>query len=119
MGLAAKNVQFVDAVVLGVNSPTVKLNNLPTLTIGRSSGEPQPKSISFAHNIQCINFINPVSALLQSATLTANVFYLFANTGLGQVTLALDNGGTVGTLATYILVSGQIVEFFFDGTNLS
>jgi hypothetical protein len=119
MGLAGKNVQFVDAVVLGVNSPTVKLNNLPTLTIGRASADPQPKSVSFANNIQCVNFIAGMSALLQSATLTKNALYLFVNTGSGRVTLALDNGGTVGTLATYILVSGQVIEFFFDGTNLS
>jgi hypothetical protein len=119
MGLAGKNVQFVDAVVLGVNSPTVKLNNLPTLKIGRASADPQPKSISLA-GVQCINFICGLSALLQSATLITNTTYLFVNTGSGAVSLSLDNSaGTIGGLGTYILRPGAVVELQYDGTNLS
>jgi hypothetical protein len=118
MGLAGKNVQFVDAVVLGVNSPTVKLNNLPTLTISRASADPQPKSISLA-GVQCVNFICGLIATLESATLITNTTYLLVNTGSGGVSLSLDNGGTVGGLGNFILKPGAVVELQFDGTNLS
>ena len=120
MGVANDNVQFTNAVTLGVNSPAVKLNNRPTLIVSRSTAEPAKKSISFAGNIQAVNFISGVNAILQSATLTKNAVYLFVNTQPGVVTLALDNGGTVAGQSTpYVLGFGAPIEFAFDGTNLS
>jgi hypothetical protein len=119
MSIAGKSVIFTDAITLRNNSPTVRLNNQPTLIVSRSSSDPQTKPISFAGNIQCVNFINPVAALLLSATLIQTASYLFVNTGLGKATLTLDNGGTVGGLPTFILASGQAIEFQFDGQNLS
>jgi hypothetical protein len=118
MSVAGKNVQFVDAVVLGVHSPTVELNNLPTLVVSRSTAEPVQKNISFAGNIQVVNFIAGVFAILQSATLAKNGFYLFVNTCPANIPMSLDSGGTVGGLATYILQPGQAIKFLFDGTNL-
>jgi hypothetical protein len=119
MGLQNQNVAIVNAVELGNNSATVKLNNCPTLTVSRSTAEPARKSISLA-GIQAVNFIAGVNAILQSATLTKNAIYLFVNTQPGVVTLALDNGGTIAGQSTpYVLAFGAPIEFAFDGTNLS
>ncbi len=119
MGLANQNVTISNAVELGNNSATVKLNNRPTLVVSRSTAEPPTKSISLAGNIQAVNFIAGVNAVLQSASLARTASYLFVNTQPGVVTLALDNGGTVGGQAVYTLAFGVPIEFAFDGTNLS
>jgi hypothetical protein len=119
MGVAGGNVTFVNAVTLGVNSPTVKLNTLPTLIVSRSTAESPNKNISFAGNVQCVNFLCGVNAILQTATMVAIATYLFVNTGSGTVVLSLDNAGTVGGAATYNLAPGAVVEFSFDGTKLS
>jgi len=119
MAVAGGNVTFVNAVTLGVNSPTVKMNSLPTLIVSRSTAEPVQKSISFSGNVQVVNFIAGMIANLQSATLTNNAAYLFVNTGSGVVNLILDNSGTVGGVAIYNLMPGQAIEFAFNGTSLS
>jgi hypothetical protein len=119
MAVAGNNVNFVNAVILAVNSPTVRLNTVPTLVVSRSTAEPVTKSVSFANNIQCVNFVAGMIANLQSATLTNSAVYLFVNTGSGVVNLILDNGGTVGGLAIYNLKPGAAIEFGFNGTNLS
>jgi len=125
MGIAGKSITISDAVNIGSN-PSGKLNNLPTLVVRRSSSEPLKKSISFAGNIQAVNFITGMNAILQSATLTTNAIYLFIKTTpdafnqSGVVTLVLDNGGTINGQATpYILAFGAPIEFQFDGTNLN
>jgi len=56
MGLANSNLTISDAVDLGNNSATVRLNNRPTLVVSRSTAEPARKSISLA-GIQAVNFI--------------------------------------------------------------
>ncbi len=120
MGLANQNVTISNAVDLGNNSATVRLTNRPTLTVSRSTAEPARKSISFAGNIQAVNFIAGVNAILQSATLIQSAVYLFVNTQPGVVTLALDNGGTIAGQSTpYVLAFGAPIEFAFDGTNLA
>ena len=48
-----------------------------------------------------------------------NSVYLFVNSQPGVVTLQLDNGGTVGGQAIYVLAFGAPIKFQFDGTNLS
>ena len=118
MAVAGNNVSFVNAVILGVNSTTVKLNTLPTLIVSRSTAEPVAKSVSFVGNIQVVNFVAGMIANLQSATLTNTAVYLFVNTGSGVVNLILDNGGTVGGVAIYNLMPGQAIEFAFNGTSL-
>src|SRR6266478_9764539 len=119
MGIAGKSVSISDAVNIGSN-PSGKLNNLPTLVVRRSSSEPLKKSISFAGNIQAVNFIAGVNAILQSATLTSNAVYLFVNSQPGVVTLRLDNGGTIAGQSTpYVLAFGAPIHFQFDGTNLN
>lgn len=102
------------------------LRQLPTLTVSRSSADPRTKSISFASGqvgvqpagtVQCVNFISPVAAILQSATMTKGAnYYFFQTGGIGSTTLTLDNGGTVGGVSAYNL-SGSI-QFVYDGTNL-
>jgi len=119
MAVAGGNVTWVNAVILGVNSPNVKMNNVPTLVVSRSTADPVRQKISFANNIQCVNFVAGMIANLQSATLTNTAVYLFVNTGSGVVNLILDNGGTVGGVAIYNLMPGQAIEFAFNGTNLS
>ncbi len=120
MGLANQNVAIVNAVELGNNGPTLELNNRPTLIVSRSTAEPAAKSISFAGNIQAVNFIAGVNAILQSATLTSNAVYLFVNSQPGVVTLRLDNGGTIAGQSTpYVLAFGAPIHFQFDGTNLN
>jgi hypothetical protein len=120
MGLANQNIAIVDAVQLGNNGPTLELTNRPTMIVSRSTAEPARKSISFAGNIQAVNFISGVNAILQSATLTKNAVYLFVNTQPGVVTLSLDNGGLVAGQSTpYVLAFGAPIHFQFDGTNLN
>ena len=119
MSLAGKNVTFTDAVVLGLTSPTAKLNSLPTLVVSKSSADPLVQTVSLA-GFQVVNFISGVNAVLQSTTLVKNCVYLFVNTGAGTVSLTLDNGGTInGSASAYILTAGAAIEFLFDGTNLS
>jgi hypothetical protein len=120
MAVASGNVEFKNAIVLGVNSATVRLNNLPTLVVSRSTAEPVIKPISFAGNIQVVNFIAGVFANLQSATLSVNTTYLFVNTGSGNVPMFLDNGGQInGQVGPYNLVPGTAIEFQWDGANLN
>jgi len=119
MAVATDSVSFVNAVILGVNSPNVRQNNRPTLLVSRSTAESPNKSISFAGNIQCVNFIAGVNAILQTGTLITNSVYLFVNTGSGTVVLTLDNGGNIGALPTYNLAPGAVVEFQYNGTSLS
>ena len=119
MGLANQNVTISNAVELGNNSATVKLNNRPTLTVSRSTAEPAAKSINLT-GFQAVNFIAGVNAILQSASLVNTATYLFVNTQPGVVTLKLDNGGTIAGQSTpYVLAFGAPIEFAFDGTNLS
>lgn len=120
MAIAGNNVTINNSVELGNNSPTVRLNNVPTLVVSRSTASPATQSISFAGNIQAVNFIAGVNAILLSATLIRNASYLFVNSQPGGVTLTLDNGGTInGQTTPYILGFGTPIEFQFDGTNLS
>jgi hypothetical protein len=119
MALASGPVAFTNSVSLGVNGPTSKLINRPTLIVSRSTAESPTKLISFAGNIAAVNFIAGCNAILQTATMNATAVYLFVNTQPGPVTLALDNGGTVGGQAIYILAFGAPVEFQFNGINLS
>jgi hypothetical protein len=97
------------------------LYNLPTLNVSGSSANNYIASVSFANNIQCINFIGGVRlATILSATLVAQNPYIFANTsGTFPVSLELDNGGTIGGLSIYPLNSGTIIQFQFSGGNLS
>jgi hypothetical protein len=97
------------------------LYSLPTLNVSGSSANNYAVTVSFANNIQCINFTGGVrTATLQSATLAQQVVYTFANTsGTYPVSIQLDNGGTVGALGIYPLNSGTIIQFQFNGTNLS
>jgi hypothetical protein len=121
MGLAGGNAGFENSVMLGNNGPAVELNNQKTLVVNRSTAEPVQKSLNLT-GIQVVNFQSGCAALLQSATLTKNQIILFVYTGgaaASFVTLALDNGGTVGGQAVYTLVSGAPVRFLFDGTNLN
>jgi len=118
MGVAGGPVEFKNAVTLGVNSPTVRLNNVPTLVVSRSTADPVRQNISLA-NIQCLNFVAGMIANLQSATLTNSAIYLFVNTGSGVVNLILDNGAAIGGVAIYNLKPGAAIEFAFNGTSLS
>jgi len=98
------------------------LYSQPTLNVSGSSANNYAVSVSFANNVQCINFTGGVrTATLQSATLAQQgVVYTFANTsGTYPVSIQLDNGGTVGGLNIYPLNSGTIIQFQFNGTNLS
>jgi hypothetical protein len=120
MGLANQPISISNCVDLGNNGPTVLLNNRPTLVVSRSTAEPATKVISLA-GIQAVNFQSGCAAILQSASLVQNQIILFVYTGgaaAAFVTLALDNGGTVGGQAVYTLISGAPVTFLFDGTNL-
>jgi hypothetical protein len=119
MAVQGNNVNFVNAVTLGVNSPNYRWLNVPTLLVSRSTADPVRQNISLANNIQCVNFVAGMIANLLSATLTNTAVYLFMNTGSGVVPLSLDNGGTVGGLAIYNLKPGAAIEFAFNGTNLS
>jgi len=114
---------FKDVTSIGGFSPdlTKFLYSRPTLNISGSSANNYAVSVSFANNIQCINFIGGVRvATIQSATLALQTTYTFANTsGTFPVSLQLDNGGTIGTLSIYPLNSGTIIQFQFNGTNLS
>ncbi len=97
------------------------LYSLPTLNVAGSSANNYVATVSLA-NVQCINFIGGVRvATLQSATLTGVATpYIFANTsGTYPVILQFDNGATIGGLNAYILNSGAIVQFGWNGTNLS
>jgi hypothetical protein len=101
---------------------TKYLYSLPTLNVSGSSANNYAVSVSFANQIQCLNFIGGVRlATLQSATLTQqSAVYIFANTsGTFPVSLKLDNNGTIGGLSVYPLNSGTIARFTFDGTNLN
>jgi len=100
VGLANQNVSVSNAVELGNNSPTVELNNRPTLIVSRSTAEPATKSISLS-GFQVVNFIAGVNAIVQSATLTKTASYLFINT------------------QPYVLAFGAPIKFQFDGTNLT
>jgi hypothetical protein len=96
------------------------LYSQPTLNVSGSSANNYAVTISFANNIQCINFTGARTATLQSATLAQQVVYTFANTsGTYPVSIMLDNGGTIGGLSIYPLNSGTIIQFQFNGTNLS
>jgi hypothetical protein len=100
---------------------TKYLYSLPTLNVGGSSAT-NTLSLSLANGVQCLNFIGGARLLiLQSATLTQqSAVYIFANTsGTYPVSIQLDNGGTIGGLSVYLLNSGAIVRFTFDGTNLN
>jgi len=77
------------------------------------------QSISFAGNIGAVNFIAGMIATLLTATMAHPAVYLFVNTGSGQCPMSLDNGGTIGGVATYVLMPGAAVEFQFDGANLN
>jgi hypothetical protein len=121
MGLQNQNASIVNAVEIGNNGPSVELNNRSTLIVSRSTAESPRKSISLA-GIQAVNFQAGFNAIVQSATLVTNQVILFVNTQPGLVTLALDNGGTVGGQAIYSLIFGSAnnpVRFAFDGTNLN
>ncbi len=118
MAVQGNPVSFVNAVILAVNSPNVRQNNVPTLVVSRSTADPVRQNISFANNTQCVNFIAGMIANLLSATLTNTAVYLFMNTGSGVVPLTLDNGGTVGGLQIYNLRPGQAIEFTFNSPNL-
>jgi hypothetical protein len=121
MGLANQDIAISNVVDLGNNGPSVELTNRPTLVVTRSTAESSKKNISLA-GIQAVNFQAGVNAILQSATLVNTQAILFVNTQPGLVTLALDNGGTVGGQAVYALVFGSAnnpVRFAFDGTNLN
>ena len=119
MAVQGNPVNFVNAVTLGVNSPNYRWLNVPTIVASRSTADPVRQNISFAGNIQVVNFIAGMIANLLSATLTNTVVYLFMNTGAGVVPLSLDNGGKIGGVAIYNLRPGQAIEFTFNGTNLS
>jgi len=98
------------------------LYSLPTLNVAGSSANNGAASVSFANGIQCINFIGGVRvATLLSATLTGVATpYVFANTsGTYPVSLQFENGATIGGLSIYPLNSGAIVQFGWNGTNLS
>ena len=97
------------------------LYSLPTLNVSGSSANNYTASVSFANNIQCINFTGGVRlATIQAATLATQTTYTIANTsGTFPVSIQLSNGGTVGGLGIYPLNSGTIIQFQFDGTNLS
>jgi hypothetical protein len=116
MGLANQGIAIVNAVELGNNGPSIELNNRPTLTVSRSTAESPTKSLDLT-NIQAVNFIAGVNAILKSATIKGPL--LFVNTQPGVVTLVLDNGGTVGGQATYVLAFGAPIKFGWDGTNLT
>ena len=109
--------EIVSGTVIGRHGPTVELNNTPTLVVSRSTGEPATKSLNLT-GIQAVNFIAGVKAVIQSATLT-NGPVLFVNTQPGVVTLQLDNGGTVGGQAIYVLAFGTPVMFSLANGNLS
>ncbi len=97
------------------------LYSLPTLNVAGSSANNYVATVSLA-NVQCINFIGGVRvATLQSATLTGVATpYIFANTsGTYPVILQFDNGATIGGLSVYVLNSGTIVQFGWNGINLS
>ena len=97
------------------------LYSQPTLNVFGSSANNYAASVSFANNIRCINFTGGVRlATIQAATLATQTTYTIANTsGTFPVSVQLDNGGTVGGLGIYPLNSGTIIQFQFDGTNLS
>jgi len=111
-------VSFVNAVILAVNSPNVRQNNVPTLVVSRSTADPVRQNISFVGNIQCVNFIAGMFATLLTATMATNAVYLFVNTGSGTVPMSLDNNGTTGGLQIYNLRPGQAIEFAFNSPNL-
>ena len=113
---------FKDVTSIGGFSPdlTKFFYNQPTSNVSGSSASNYAVTVSFANNIQCINFIGGVRvATLQSATLASQVAYTFANTsGTYPVSIQLDNNGTIGGLSIYPLNSGTIIQFQFNGTNL-
>jgi hypothetical protein len=117
-------VGYKDVTAVGGVSPdlTKFLYSLPTLNISGSSANNYAVSVSFANGIQVINFAGGVRlATIQSSTLSAQVAaYTFANTsGTYPVSIQLDNGGLVGGVSVYPLNSGTIIQFSFNGTNLS
>jgi len=119
MVLQNQGIRISDVVELGNNGPSVELNNRPTLTVSRSTAESAVKSLNLT-NIQAVNFIAGVNAILQSATIKGPM--LFVNTQPGVVNLTLDNGGTIKAQAIYQLVFGTTsnpVTFGWDGTNLT
>ena len=122
MSLQGAPPSFTNSVSLGINPSGTgieKLNNLPTLVMSRSTAQPVNQTVSFANNIQCVNFIAGMFATLLSATLVPNTVYLFVNSGGGAVPMNLDSGGSIGGGLTYTLKSGTAVQFLFDGINLS
>ena len=126
-----KNYSFLDTVKFGYKDVTAVggfspdltkfLYSLPTLNVSGSTANNGAVTVSLANGIQCINFIGGVRlATLQSATLTAQAAYVFANTsGSYSMNMQLDNGGLIGGLSVYPLTSGSIIQFGWNGTNLS
>lgn len=105
----------------GVTQDLTKfLYSLPTLNVGGSSSNNGAVTVSFANNVQCINFIGGVRlATLVSSSLVQAAMYVFANTsGSYSLNMQLDNGGTIGGSSIFSLNSGNIVQFQFNGTNL-
>jgi hypothetical protein len=93
------------------------LYQLPTLAVKRVSSDPQTKNISFVGSIQCVNFLSPCVAILQTATMVNNGWYFFFQTGgIGVLTLQLDNSGLINGVSVYPF-SGP-VQFQFIGGNL-
>ena len=94
-------------------SPTTALNALPTVKV-QSSG-----LLSLPPGTACINIIGKFNVVLRSASLVTNQTLLIVATGGVPANLSLDNGGTIATLATYLLAPGDFLSVSFDGTNLN
>jgi hypothetical protein len=94
-------------------SPTTALNTLPTVKV-QASG-----LLSLPSGTACINIIGKFNVILQSASLVPNQTLLVVATGGVPANLSLDNGGTIATLAAYLLAPGDFLSVSFDGTNLN
>jgi hypothetical protein len=94
-------------------SPTTALNTLPTVKV-QSSGK-----VSLPPGTSCINIIGNFNVVLQSATLVNSQTLLIVATGGVPASLSLDNGGTIATLAKYLLAPGDFLSVSYDGTNLN
>jgi hypothetical protein len=94
-------------------SPTTALNALPTVKV-QGSG-----LLSLPSGTACVNIIGKFNVVLQSASLVTNQTLLIVATGGVPANLSLDNGGTIATLATYLLAPGDFLSVSFDGTNLN
>jgi hypothetical protein len=107
------NKQYVGKTFAGAinQSPTTRLNNLPTTTVRRSG------TVS-ADSIAAINIIGGLQAVIDVTTLVTGQSLLLVATGGVAATVQLSNGATVAGSTSYILKPGNFLSVYFDGTNL-